>query len=29
MGVLILGHIAMALFHQIVLRDGLLRRMAG
>lgn len=28
MAVLILGHIAMALFHQFVLRDGLLRRMA-
>ena len=29
MGVLILSHIAMALFHQVVLRDRLLRRMAG
>ncbi|TJZ92632.1 cytochrome b [Paracoccus gahaiensis] len=29
MGVLILGHIAMAILHQVVLRDGTLKRMAG
>ena len=29
LAVLIAGHIGMALFHGIVLRDGLLRRMAG
>ena len=29
MGILILGHIAIALVHQLVLRDGTLKRMAG
>lgn len=29
MGVLILGHIAMAVLHRVVLRDGTLKRMAG